>query len=214
MATYGGAIDLILTELSRNDTSITAYVEREFLKAVESYSTTRFWFNEARASFTASNTIYYPINTVIPADSTYAAGFVEIDQVSAVVNSGTYELPRETHQELERMDVSGFTGTPARFAIFGEKLRLYPKAATGTTYQLNVVGTRRLATLSASTESNAWTNEALNLISARVQKVYAAKKAKDVEAAQIFQLAEDEELARLMERTEKYLSAGRVKAGY
>lgn len=207
MATYGEAVDLILTELARSDTSITAVVEREFLKAIEYYATERFWFNEARISFTASNTIYYPL-------SGFSANLVEIDQVTATINGTVCELIPSTHAELQGIDASGFTGQPSHWAIFAEQIRLYPKAVSGTTYQVDVMGTKELASLTVSTQSNAWTTEALNLIAARVEKVVSARKFKDYDAAQMYQVAEDQEFAKLQQRTERLISSGKIRPGY
>jgi hypothetical protein len=207
MATYGGAVDLILTELARSDTSITAVVEREILKAIEFYAPQKFWFNEGRISFTASATILYPFSSM-------SAVMLEIDQVSTAVNGGVIELLPENHAELNRMDVSGFTGHPTRYAIFGEQMRLYPMPATGTTYQVNIDGTKRLASLTASTDTNEWLDEGLNLIAARVEKNLCARKFKDYDAAQVYQLAEQEELARLLERTTRLLSTGKLKGNW
>ena len=207
MATYGGAVDLILTELARADTSITVVVEREVLKAIEHYAPTRFFFNEARGSFTASNTIFYPLSSM-------AVAWLEIDQLTVTVNGSIIELLPASHQELNRMDVSAFTGYPARWAIWAEQIRLYPRPASGTSYQVDIDGTKRLATLSASTDSNAWTNEGLDLIAARVEKILSARKFKDFEAAQVYQTAEREALDRLLGRTERLTMSGRIQPGY
>lgn len=207
MATYGGAVDLIITELARSDASITAVVEREVQKAVEHYAPTRFWFNEARGSFTASNTAFYALSGL-------AVSFMEIDQLIVTVNSGVIELEQTTHQELNRIDTAAFTGYPTRWALWAEQIRLYPRPASGTTYQVDVDGTRRLGTLSASTDTNAWTNEGLDLISAHVQKNLWAKKFRDPAKAQISQMAETEALNRLLNRTERLTSTGRIRPGY
>ena len=207
MATYGEAVDLILTELSRSDTSITAVVEREFIKAIEYYATERFWFNEARISFTASNTIYYPLANL-------SANMVEIDQLSATINGTVCDLMPATHSELQSMDASGATGQPTHWAIFAEQIRLYRKAASGSTYQIDLMGTKELASLTASTQSNAWTTEALNLIAARVEKVVSARKFKDFDAAQMYAVAEEQELAKLQQRTERLISSGKIRPGY
>ena len=215
MATYGGAVDLILTELHRSDTSITAVVEREILKSIEFYAPERFWFNEARASFTASSTLYYALNTIFPATLGYMSSFVEIDQLSITVGNDVYELDLQTHQALVRIDSNtAHTGDPIEWALFGEKIRLYPVLPSGTVRQIDVDGTRRLATLSASTDTNAWTNEALNLIAARTEKNICARKFKDYDAAQVYQLAETEEYTKLRERTEKLLATGRLRASW
>jgi hypothetical protein len=207
MATYGGAVDLILTELNRSDTSITAVVEREILKAIEYYSPYKFWFNEGRVSFTASNTIYYAMESM-------SAYMMEIDQASVTVSGSVYELCLRSHAELQSEDMTGVTGYPTDYALFGNQVRLYPKPASGTTYQVDLDGTKRLATLSASTDTNEWTDEALNLIAARVEKNLSARKFKDYEAAQMYQVAEDQELVRLQERTVKQVATGKIQGDW
>ena len=207
MATYGEAVGLIVDELARADTSITAVVEREFLKAIEYYAAERFWFNEARISFTASNTIYYPLSNL-------SATINEIDQLTVTVNSRVCELMPTTHAELQSIDASGFTGQPTHWALFAEQIRLYPKAASGSTYQVDLMGTKELASLTASTQTNAWTTEALNLIAARVEKVVSARRFKDYDAAQVYQIAEDQEHKKLLDRTERLVSTGKLRPGY
>lgn len=207
MATYGAAVDLILTELARSDTSITAVVEREFQKAIDFYQFDRFWFNEARISFTASNTIYYPM-------SSFSAALLEIDQVTVTVSGSVIELMPQQHSKLQRMDVSGFTGYPTHWALFAEQIRLYPKAPSGSVYQVDVLGTKKLATLSASTDANAWSTEALNLMSSRVQKHIWSLRFKDVDKAAYHGQIEIEEYGRLMARTERLISSGKISPGY
>jgi hypothetical protein len=207
VATYGGAVDLILTELARSDTSITAVVEREILKAIEHYAPTRFHFNEARDSFTVSNSILYPLASM-------GTKWMEIDQMTVTVNSGVIEMSPASHNELQSADVSGFTGYPTHWAIWAEQVRVYPKAASGSTYQVDVFGTKRIATLSASTDTNEWTTEGLDLIAARVEKVISARKFKDFDAARMYQEAEDQVLQRLLTRAERLGSTGRLSPGY
>lgn len=207
MATYGEAIDLILTELGRSDTSITAVVEREYLKAIDYYQAERFWFNEARISFTASNTIYYPLSSL-------SAHLLEIDQMTVLNGSTVEELAPCTHSELQAMDASGTTGQPTHWAIFAEQIRLYPKTASGSTYQVDVFGTKKLASLTTSTQTNAWTTEALNLIASRVEKVVSARRFKDYDAAQMYEVSEQQEFDRLKSKTERLGSSGKLRPGY
>jgi hypothetical protein len=207
MATYGGAVDLILTELNRADTSITAVVEREILKAIEYYGPYKFWFNEARVSFTASNTIYYALENM-------SAYLFEIDQACVTVSGSVLELDLQSHADLQTQDMTGVTGYPTDYALFANQIRLYPKPASGTTYQVDLDGTKRIATLSASTDTNEWTDEALNLICARVEKNICARKFKDFDSAQMYQVAEDQELQRLKERGDKLVTTGSIKGGW
>lgn len=205
MATYGEAIDLIVSEFARGDTSITAVVQAEFLKAIEFYGAERFWFNEARISFTASSTIFYPLSGL-------SATLTEIDQVAVTVSGQVIELGPMTAQEMQRVDTNGVTGYPTHWSIFAEQIRLYPKPASA--YQVDLMGTKKLASLTASTQSNSWTTEALNLIAARVKKVIAAKRHKDYDAARVHEIAESEEYVRLKDRSNRYISTGKISPGY
>lgn len=201
--TYGDAVDLILTDLARADSSITIAVQNEVLKAVEYYSTTRFWFNESQVSFTSSSTIYYPFSS-----TNGLSNLIEIDHMEANVNGNKVEVLPETFQYLDRIDISGYTGYPARYAIYNNQFRLYPKP--NAVYQIDVAGQFRLTTLSASTDSNAWTTDAVNLIAARVEATLSARRWKDYQAAQTYQIVEQNELARLLARTDRLLASGRL----
>jgi hypothetical protein len=139
---------------------------------------------------------------------------LEIEQASVTVAGNALELEQVSHNELQRIDLSGYTGYPCMFAIFGEQVRLYPKPAAGTTYQVDLDGTKRLATLSASTDTNEWLDEGLDLIAARVEKNLCARNFKDYQAAQVYQVAETEALARLEDRTNALVGGGRLKANW
>lgn len=206
MATYSQAVDQVISELGRNDTSITAVIQQAMLAAIEHYSLQRFWFNEARVSFTASSTIYYPLANL-------SSALMEIDQVCATVSGSVVELDPASHADIQAADISGYTGPPSMWALFGEQMRLFPKPAAGVTYQIDVDGTKRIPTLSATSDTNEWLREGLDLILARVEKTLCARRFKDYEAAQVYQAAENQALDRLFGRTERLISTGRLKGG-
>lgn len=205
MPTYGGVVDQIISELARADTSLTAVTQQQVLNAVEFYASERFWFNEARLSFTASATIYYPFSTVAP-------DLLEIEQMTVTVSGGVYEVKPSTYQQINAMDVSGFTGYPVLYATWAEKFRLYPKP--NAVYQIDLDYQKRLATLSATSDTNAWTTFGSELIVARAQKVLLAGRFKDPQSASVLAEVEREAFERLKARTEKLLGTGRVTPGY
>ena len=209
MATFGAAVSQILADIKRTDTSITAEVESHVLQAVEHYSTRRFWFNEFRGSFTASSTIYYPVAT---AGGGALADLREIDRMTVTISGTRYPVVRDTFQNLEDLDMgSTITGYPERYAVFQEQIRLYP--TPNGVYQVDVMGQARLATLSASTNSNALLTHGLDLILARAEKTLWARKVKDPGQAQVCAQLEDEALHRLDAQTVKFTSSGRLSPG-
>lgn len=205
MATLGEAVSLILADLKRADTSMSAEAQSHLLRAVEYYSTHRFWFNEARASFTASSTIYYPL-----ASFSGISDFREIDTMTVTVNGYRYEIKPETFDRLEFLDTGNVTGIPTKYAFFGETIRLYPKP--DSVYQVDVAGQQRLATLSATGNSNALLTHGLDMVIARAEKTIYARRLKNYEAASAMGQLEQEELGRLQEQTEK-LSVGGIQPG-
>jgi hypothetical protein len=207
VATLAEAVDRIVSELPRADTSITAIAQTALLQAIEHYSSERFWFNEARGSFTASNTILYPLSSL-------SVNWQEIDQMTVTVNNNVIDMNAAQHAEIQRMDVSGFTGYPTHWAIFAEAVRLYPKPASGTTYQVDVFGTKRLSSLTASTDTNEWLDEGLDLVTARASAVLCARRFRDIPAAQAFQAAEDQALQRMITRTIRLGSSGKLAGNW
>lgn len=202
MPTYSQVVDQIIAEIGKADTSITDVVKREVLNAVEHFSTERFWFNEAHATFTASSTTDYALATV-------AADLMEIDVMTVTVSGAKYDVTPTTYQDISRMDVSGFTGIPTEYAIFGESIRLFPKP--NSVYQIDLYYQKRLATLSATGDSNAWTTYGSELIQARAEKELKAKRYRDYDGAVACGRVEEEALQKLREKTERMTASGRNK---
>jgi hypothetical protein len=69
---------------------------------------------------------------------------------------------------------------------------------------------KRLPTLSASTDTNAFTTHGQALIAARVQKVMNMTRYRDIQTAEIQGRLENEALERLMRQTDKLVMTGRI----
>lgn len=193
MATYGAVVQRIIDELPRSDTSITAIVQQQLLSAVDFYTNTRFWFNEKQTTLTTSSSLAY---------YSWPSDLVEIDSVVIFDGSNKYRLDPISYQEMDMMDPGGAFGNPVWYSTYNKQFRFYP--VPDATYTFVVSHQYSPATLSASTESNVWTTEAEALIRARTLKLCAARF-KDMDAAQRYQILEDQELARLTQQTEKLL---------
>lgn len=201
MATLGQATSQVIEQLGpRSDTSISASCQQAILDAVQHYEASRFFFNEGRFSFTASATIYY---------SFPAAAFDvnEVDMMTVTVSGAVIEVERTTYGDIARKDSSGATGIPCEYAIWNQQFRLYPKP--NSTYQIDVDCQKRLATLSSSTDSNAWLTYGLEMIAARATKMLSIRF-KDYDHAKAYDLVETEAFNRLLRQTDRLGSSGRI----
>lgn len=201
MATYGGAVAYLLTLLKRSDTSITAAAEQEILNAIEFYAAQRFWFNEGAYTFTTSSSL-----------ATYAfpADIMEIDSVTYTLNGRRWPLEQENNAVLDQWDGGGEFGQPRIYSVWAENFRLYP--VPNATYTVGVLYQKRLATLSVSTDTSAWTTHGLELITRRAGKQLLATRYEDNQGAMAWQQLEDQALGRLEHQTEKLIGTGRIES--
>lgn len=203
MATYSGAVDYIISQLGRGgETSITANVQQEVLNAIDYYSTTRFWFNEYTTKLTTSSSLaYYPL----PAD------LQQIDSVLITISGSQYELTPRNYAVLDALDLGSTFGQPTDYAIWAEQFRLYPIPTA--TYTFIISGQKRLATLSATSDTNAWLTHGLEMICSRVQKTMNAIRYKNSSLAAACAQVEADAYERLLSQTEKLVSTGTISPG-
>lgn len=192
MATYEGLAGRIISDIGRGDTSLTDTVKNHIQDAIRFYQTRRFWFNEGTTSISLTSST---------ANYNFPAGLLEVDSVTITDNGQRFELEPMSYRAINSMDSGTYFGTPYAYALFAQQFRFYP--VPDTSFSVTVKYQKILNTLSASSDVTAWTNEAQNLISARVRKMLYATYYKDSEAAQIEQVREDQELAMLVRQTEK-----------
>lgn len=203
MATYGQAVDQILSELAKTETSITSFVQQELLQAVDFYSTTRFWFNETNIQFVTSlSSVYYPLG---------ASGALEIDSVVITIGGIKYDLREENYAVLNELDLGNTFGQPTRYAWWMENVRLYP--VPNASWTVDVSYQQRFATLSASGDSNAFLTHGLEMIKARVHKNLNAIRYDNPSKARAAEMIENNAYTRLILQTEKLLMTGKISPG-
>lgn len=201
MATYGEAVDLVISQLGRSDVSITSFVQREFLNAIEHYSTQRFWFNEGTTTFTTSSSL-----------ATYSGtGILEVDTVVATIAGTRFPLRRENPSVLEYMDTGLVFGQPCVYSWFNESFRLYP--VPDATYTIAVQHHTKFTELSGTASTNAFLSSGLELITARVKKNMFAYRYKDYDSARACEQIERDALDRLLAQTTRNTSTGRLSPG-
>lgn len=192
MATYEGLAGRIISDIGRGDTSLTDTVKNHIQDAIRHYQTERFWFNEATTSIslTSSTAVY-----------AFPSGFLEADSVTITDNGQRFELEPKSFAWMNAVDSGTYFGTPYAYSLYAQQFRFYP--VPDTSFSVTVKYQKILNTLSASSDVTAWTNEAQNLISARVRKMLYATYYKDPQSAQVEQVREDQALDMLRAQTNK-----------
>jgi hypothetical protein len=196
MATLGDLKTRVADELLKRN--LNAQIASHIAKAIEFYSGRRFWFNTGRMVGTA----------VAPDADGYVAlptGTRLIDQIRI----GNIVLEkREATVIDELLALSPSTGEVSDYAVAGDRIRLYPTPVS--TVALAVVGTFDLAALSTDAASNAWTNEAADLIAARTRMTMCRDVLRDPDGVSLAKDAVREAETDLDMKTMRRLGRGRV----
>lgn len=154
---YGTMQDRIAREIGRSD--LTTQIRDAIQTAIRYYERKRFYFNEFQASFSASTSQEYYDST----DLSQIPNLVEIDSLTVDVNNTTYPLTERDWSYIDRVQTNaGYTGDPTDYVYYAQRLRMYPIPYTGRTF--NISGVEKLATLSATADTNAWMTDAEALI--------------------------------------------------
>lgn len=129
--------------------SAIAKWEREPFYFTEVYDTTFFT--------TVNNQEYYTT-----ADDTDIPAIVSITRLHATIAGSRYVLIPRTWNYLDDISTGTTAGKPESYAYFASQIRLYP--IPDGAYPIALSGHKRLAALSADTDTNAWTTDGFDLI--------------------------------------------------
>lgn len=176
-----------------------AEIEAEIQRAIEFYSTTRFQFNEGTATLTTSSSL---------AVYNFPADLMEIDSVLATCSGSKFPLRQVSYAEMNERDPGTVFGVPSSYAIWAEQIRLYP--CPSGTFTIALAYQKRLPTITGTASTNAWTETAQDLISARVISRVCAWRLRDPERSMAFASIEAQELGRLQLQNQKTATSGRL----
>lgn len=152
MATYKELQDRINLDYL-NQMTLIPEVKRAIAVAIRTYEAGRYWFNEAA---TAVATVASQSYITVPSD------FLSPDRLEITVNGSTNEIPRRSFSQVRLWTMNAPIGQPLVYTYRGDRLELSQipdNVYNGTLYYV-----QSLPTLSADTDSNAWTNEASDVI--------------------------------------------------
>lgn len=204
MTTYLVMQTRISDELARDD--LSSQVQLAILSAIDHYERERFYFTEGTATFsTVAGQEYYSSS-----DLADIATLVEIDSLRITVNSTRYTLCRRDFAYIDEIAASSTTtGDPTDFCYYKQQIRLYPTPSSVRTITMAYI--KRLTALSSSSDSNAWTTDAEEMIRMRAKADLLYNVIRDPEEAAICERGAKIAHDALCHETARRISAGRVR---
>jgi propanediol dehydratase small subunit len=108
---------------------------------------------------------------------------VKIQRLYITDSGQITDLVRVTPDELEVLaDTTSASGRPTCWAYFGQKIRLYPIPDSAYTIRMQL-GPYRLTPLADDADTNAWLDEAYDMVKARAKYILGKNTLKDANLA-------------------------------
>ncbi len=192
MPSYSDMRVRIADELANDGDISTAQINYAIQDSIKLYERRGWWFNQKTATFaTVASQEYY--SSAALAD---IPNIVQID--SATVTDGTVRSPMRAvaFQAIDDCQDGSIIAEPVLFAAYKENIRLYPIPDRIYTVTLSYV--YRLATLSADGDTNAWTEDAEELIRQSAKRRIALNYLASEEVAARCAALEREAFAEMM----------------
>lgn len=204
MATLGDLRTRIADELLKRN--LATQIAQHVARAVEFYAGRRFWFNTGRmvgAPTAADGDGYVALPTGTRLIDEIRIGNIILEpREPAVIDDWLANSPATAPE-------------PYDYAVSGDRIRLYPTPSAPVS--IVVVGTFDVLPLITATAdasvSNAWTNEASDLIAGRARMTLCRDVLRDPEGMGLAKAAEQEAEFDLNMKTIRRIGRGRVR-GY
>lgn len=192
MTTYAIMRARIADELANDGDITTAQINFAIGDTIKVYERKPWWFNQKTDTFpTVAAQEYYS-----SADLADIPNIVQI--VSATLDTGSLKHPLKAldYVAIDDEQDGSVDGEPRVFAVFKENIRLYPIPKAVYTVTLSYI--YRLPALSADADTNAWTDEAEELVRQGAKRRIALNYLQSEEVAARFASLEREAYSELM----------------
>lgn len=196
----------IAEDLTRSD--LTADIKSKIGDAIDNYATSRFYFNVTRSlTFsTVANQSAYGV-----ADMAQIPDIIEIDNLFLFAAGGQrLELEETEVDEFEWLQ-SSMTGAgiPTNYCYVDSQILLWPVPLTVYTVRPHMH--YKLPPLVADSDSNAWCNDAEQLIRCHAKLLLYANVIEDADGMQRMQLQIQPLLDRLSYKTSARSATGQIR---
>lgn len=206
MGTYLDLQTAIATDLTRTD--LTSQVKSAILDAVRHYANDRFYFNVTRSM---------TFSTVIGQAAYGAAALAQIPDIIGIdalflTDGGRpYELEKYEADEFEWLQsASTGNGRPCAYTYIDSQILLWPTPVA--VYTMRPHMHYRLTELSADADTNAWTNDAEQLIRCHAKLLLYANVLEDTDGMQRMSAQIQSHKDPLDYKTSARMATGRIRA--
>ena len=217
MTTFATMKLRIVDETVRDDLTATQ-LNNAINDAIRQWEGERFVFNEKRYQIlTVADQEYYDLagpTLLTSAGAAVETGelLLELDDITATVNSQPYRLNQRTQRWFNEHSLTTYTGQPNDYTIYGNQLRIFP--VPDAVYTLDLSGMGRLGPnpLSADVHTNAWMTEGEALIRHHAKMLIYRDVLRDNEGAGLAVEGMKEAEHHLKRKMAAKAYTGRIKA--
>lgn len=197
MADYATMRTRIADEMANDGDITTAQINYAIQDAIKFYERREWWFNTASSTFTTvANQEYYTSS-----DWSVLDDQVQIDTMTITYNNVISPLKALAFEEINDAQNGYIIAVPRNFAYYQQSIRLYPIPYGA--YTITVKYSKRLTALSADSDTNAWTNEAEELIRQSAKRRIALNYLSADDLASRFAVLENEAYAALLQENRR-----------
>lgn len=197
MSTYTTVQSRISDDLNRTD--LTSQIQQQIKLAIKHYRTFPFWFNEARATLTASNSASF---LTVPSDY--------LDTVDLCIKVGGYAVPMHSKPLIEITQYRPTSGgQPTAYCYFADRFEL--DREVNKQYEFPLWYIKELTELSAGGDENEWLKSGEDLIVYRAEKMLYSQVLKDQAAATRCAALEREARVSLLRFRDQKIGTGQAR---
>lgn len=193
MATFADMRARIADELANDGDISSAQINYAILDAIKFYERREWWFNSNIGTF---NTVFGQ-EFYTSVDWPELSSQIQIDAMTVTYNGIKSPLKALDYVTIDDIQNNYVIAVPRHFAYYDQAIRLYPIPNGG--YPITVSYAKRLTDLSADADSNAWTNEAEELIRQSAKRRIAINYLQSEEVAARFAGLEREAYTALLQ---------------
>lgn len=206
MGTYLDLQNAIATDLTRSD--LTNQIKSAILDAVRHYETDRFYFNITR-SMTFPTVVGQMAYTAV--DLAQIPYIIGLDTLFLSDGGRPYELEKYEADEFEWLQsTSTGNGRPSAYTYIDSQILLWPTPVA--VYTMRPHMHYRLTELSADADTNAWTNDAEQLIRCHAKLLLYANLLEDTDGMQRMSAQIQSHKDPLDYKTAARMATGRIRS--
>ena len=205
MSTLGTMKQEIADDLGRSD--LSSYIATCISRAIEREQTTRYWFNESRDLTFSTVAGTYTYDTFSSGPVTSLDDVLTIDYLWVEDGTSRWLLENVPYDQIEASLYQSTQSKPYMWTEYGQKIWLYP--IPNDTYTIRASAHYKVAEPSSDSETgNVWMTDGYSMIMNLAKAIIYSSRVRDVNKAQIDNLAYQAEKSRLIAETNRRLGMG------